>query len=382
MDMTSTFGIWLKRRRKALDLTQSELAQLAGCSTVAVRKIEAGTLRPSKQLAELLAEHLAIAPEERCQFVHMAREAALPEAFETLPALPVEGRAGNAGDAPACPYRGDYPFHEPDAPWFYGRERMIEQLVSELRERSLLALAGPPGSGKTSLVSAGLLPRLRAMTAPRWWLVTTHPGRRPFHELAAALLPHLTTTGQLVQARALAGALGAGQVSLADVVERLLAHHAAADRVLLLVDQFEELFALCAAAGLRQCYSATLLEAAGAGLTTVVLVLRSQALAALRVHGSLAHALADATLVLEPLTRDEARGAIERPALGQGVSFEEGLVERVLDDFDPGGAGLYDLTSLQRVLTELWCRQVEQGLGALTHAAYDEVASREFARRN
>src|SRR6476661_8761091 len=68
-----SFGAWLKRRRKALDLTQEALARLVGCAVVSIRKIEADEQRPSRQTAERLAQHLQIAPEEQATFVQFAR---------------------------------------------------------------------------------------------------------------------------------------------------------------------------------------------------------------------------------------------------------------------------------------------------------------------
>src|SRR5262245_22016481 len=73
MDSTTSFGYWLRRRRKALDLTQDELARLAGCATATIKKIEADERRPSRQLAERLAEFLRIPTEERTVFLQAAR---------------------------------------------------------------------------------------------------------------------------------------------------------------------------------------------------------------------------------------------------------------------------------------------------------------------
>lgn len=75
MDASPSFGSWLKRRRKALDLTQADLARLASCSVVSIRKFESDTQRPSRQLAELLATQLHIPPEQRARFVQFARQA-------------------------------------------------------------------------------------------------------------------------------------------------------------------------------------------------------------------------------------------------------------------------------------------------------------------
>jgi transcriptional regulator with XRE-family HTH domain len=72
MREVSSFGAWLKQRRKALDLTQAALARLVGCAVATIRKIEAGEQRPSHQIAELLAQQLQIAPAERATFVQFA----------------------------------------------------------------------------------------------------------------------------------------------------------------------------------------------------------------------------------------------------------------------------------------------------------------------
>src|SRR5262245_45638311 len=89
MDRTHSFGYWLRRRRKALDLTQAELAQRASCSLELIRKIEADARRPSRQLAELLAECLAVDASERAAFIQAARaERSVDEL--ALPAQPVE----------------------------------------------------------------------------------------------------------------------------------------------------------------------------------------------------------------------------------------------------------------------------------------------------
>src|SRR5262245_62120801 len=79
-----SFGAWLKRRRKALDLTQADLARLVGCAVVSIRKIEADEQRPSRQTAERLAQHLQIAPHEQATFVQFAR-LGLDEAPPALP---------------------------------------------------------------------------------------------------------------------------------------------------------------------------------------------------------------------------------------------------------------------------------------------------------
>src|SRR3712207_925209 len=82
------FGRWLKERRKALDLTQDDLARLVGCATTTLRKIEAGAARPSKQIAERLADQLGVPPAERAAFVRLARIYARAEGTPATSAEP------------------------------------------------------------------------------------------------------------------------------------------------------------------------------------------------------------------------------------------------------------------------------------------------------
>src|SRR5215813_7931187 len=96
MKFKGSFGDWLKQRRKALDLTQQELAEQVGCAEVTIRKIEGDATRPSKQIAERMADVLAIAAEERAAFVSFARRLA-----DKPPSLPFESPAEMASSLPA-----------------------------------------------------------------------------------------------------------------------------------------------------------------------------------------------------------------------------------------------------------------------------------------
>jgi predicted ATPase/transcriptional regulator with XRE-family HTH domain len=143
MGDTTVFGVWLKSRRKALDLRQEDLAELVGCAMMTIQKIEAGQRRPSRQIAELLAARLNIPPDERLAFVHFARfgprmNPAVHDPVEPAPWRHLHHTVTNLPVQPAP---------------LIGRAREIEAVSKlVLRERvRLVTLVGPPGIGKTSL---------------------------------------------------------------------------------------------------------------------------------------------------------------------------------------------------------------------------------------
>jgi DNA-binding SARP family transcriptional activator len=282
----------------------------------------------------------------------------------------------------ACPYLGLAAFREADAPFFFGRDGFTKQLIEAVRERPLVAvIVGSSGSGKSSAVFAGLVPRLRSQGD--WLIADLRSGGQPFHALAAALLdilePGLGEAERLAEIGGLAETLMEGDDSLLGVVERALERSTGARRALLLLDQFEELYTLCSDADLRRRFLETLLAAVEAGEggaaspLVLVLTLRADFMGQALAHRPFADALQEASLMLGPMTRDELRAAIERPAEKQGAGFEAGLVERVLDDVgdEPG-----NLPLLEFALTLLWERLDH---GWMTHATYEEIGEVEGA---
>ena len=148
-----TFGRWVKIRRKELDLTQSDLASRVACSVETIRKVEAGTLKPSRQLAELLAAGLQVTPEERPAFVRFARTGAT-ERVSPSASVPVPPR-GVDPDA-----KGRYSNLQAPLTSFIGREHEVAAVHALLAdpEVRMVTLSGPPGIGKTRLslhVAAG-----------------------------------------------------------------------------------------------------------------------------------------------------------------------------------------------------------------------------------
>jgi energy-coupling factor transporter ATP-binding protein EcfA2 len=284
---------------------------------------------------------------------------------------------------PACPYRGLFAFQQKDAPFFFGRETFTEQLMAAVQKKSLVAVIGPSGSGKSSVVFAGLIPRLQQVGAQGLaplHIASFRPGDRPFRNLARQLVPLLETQmseiDQLVEVNKLATALQQGNLALQDVVTRIQEKNSG-DRLLLVADQFEELYTLCQDVQERQIFLIRLLEAVNQTRNfNLVLTLRADFLGYALSYRPFADALQNADVKLGPLNRQELQDAVQKPAEKQGVKLEQGLTERILEAVaeEPG-----NLPLLEFALTQLWEKQSN---GKLTHAAYDAIGGVEKALSN
>ena len=143
--MDHSFGTWVKRRRKALDLTQQELAGQIGCSPSLIFKIESDERRPSRQMADLLAEKLDIPADQRALFLKIARQEKSSDSLDAIPPL-----------SPLTPVSAPKPRHThlPVSPTpLIGREHELNLIPKQLLEPAcrLLTLTGPGGIGKTRL---------------------------------------------------------------------------------------------------------------------------------------------------------------------------------------------------------------------------------------
>jgi WD40 repeat protein/class 3 adenylate cyclase len=281
-------------------------------------------------------------------------------------ALPAPSAA--SGPVPPCPYRGLYAFGESDAAFFFGRGDAVQELEQAVHRRSLVALLGASGSGKSSVVFAGLLPRLRAEGG--WLIASFRPDETPLRPLLAtlvALLPErLDGSARGSETDGLLLATGEGRPVLDDLIARI--HRSSAtSRLLVVADQFEQIYTLCQRPDERQRFLDAFLRLTRIDRVVVVLTLRADFLGQALESRTFADALQAADLKLGPMTEDELRAAIENPARKLSVRFEMGLVDRILSDVrgQPGGLPL-----LEFALTELWGRQRQ---GRLTHLAYEEI---------
>jgi hypothetical protein len=280
--------------------------------------------------------------------------------------------------ATICPYRGLLYFREEDAPFFFGRAEAITQLVRAVEQHSLVAVVGASGSGKSSVVRAGLVPELRKSRERVWEVVNIVPTDRPVQALAAGLMPLLepdmSETDRLIETSKLAEALLQGTINLRDITDRALVKQPGTDCLLLLVDQWEELFTLCSDDQARRCFIDQVLKATATGKLNVVLTLRGDFFGrAITAYRPLSDRVQGAQVNLGPMNREELRLAIEEPARQVGLTFEAGLVDLLLEQAgdEPG-----HLPLLEFVLRQLW--EHRRG-GTLHHEAYHAIGQLEGA---
>lgn len=275
------------------------------------------------------------------------------------------------------PYRGLFPFEEKDADIFFGRQKFITHINNAVENQNIVAVIGPSGSGKSSVINAGLIPYLRQNGT--WLILHIRPGKEPFQNLAGALVPllepEMSKVRSLEEVNYIAEALKEKKMTLAQICDRLIQEQDSGTRLLLFIDQFEELYTLSPEQETQLPFLDQILSTADDQNNQAKLIfsLRADFLSQALTYRPFADALQNAGVMLGPMNREELRQAIELPIVGSGVSFEPGLVERILDDvgLEPG-----NLPLLQFAITLLWDRQVR---GRLTHQAYKEIGRVEGA---
>ena len=247
------------------------------------------------------------------------------------------------------PFKGLRAFHESDAADFYGRDALIEELVETVATASLATVVGPSGSGKSSLVRAGLIPALRedAIPGSRTWPITEmFPGTHPFEELEAALVRVAVD-----RPPGFFEDLTADERGLARAAKQILTGED--DELLLVIDQFEELFSLVSSESVRSRFLETLVAAATdeRSRIRILLTLRADFFDQPLRYSGFAEVMRLSILPVGPPTDDGLARAIAQPAREVGVDLEPGLVTRIVDDVkdEPGGLPL-----MQYALTELF----------------------------
>ena len=294
---------------------------------------------------------------------------------EEVKATPVDA----THDHLSCPYRGLFHFGPNDAKYFFGREVFVKELYEATQTRNFVPVFGASGSGKSSVVLAGLVPKL--VQEGNWKFTHFRPGSDPFHALALALVPlytpDLDETDQIAQTRKLAGYLENNTVSLSDVFAKIQQNNLN-HRILLIADQFEEIYTQCSDLKVRRRFLDCLLSSfqpssSGASSSAVlVTTMRADFLGKALAYRPLANVL-NYDIKLPAMEPEELSEVIVKPAAILEVEFEAGLADRILEDVEnePGNLAL-----LEFALTELWRGRTGN---KLTHQAYEKIGKVEGA---
>ena len=271
-----------------------------------------------------------------------------------------------SSDLGICPYMGLEAFNETRAEYFYGREALVQKLLNHVNHKSSLAVVGASGSGKSSVVQAGLMASLRQGKhipgGDSWWLGCFRPGSKPVRALAK-LLANSSSDRRKEQLQ-IEGLLYQG---VEGFVRWLRSRSEPV--VVLVIDQFEELFTL-AAEGDRSLLIELILGAVqyAGDRFKLVLTIRADFTASCLEIPALARLLQQNSVLVPPyLTQEDYRSSIIKPARQVGLEVESGLVEVLLQDLDRSAG---DLPLLQFVLQQLWSRREN---GKLTLNAYQDL---------
>ena len=272
--------------------------------------------------------------------------------------------------ADICPYKGLEYFdcNEEDPKYFFGREDLTDQLIDRLGQDNFLAILGASGSGKSSVLRAGLLHQLRVgcklSASDLWQVCIFFPGEHPLQNLALAFvepdLPRLERAEQFGKAE---GLIKEGAEGL-----RRLVLSGESPRTLVVVDQFEELFTLCEDISEREQFLECLLgalERVGERLC-LVLAMRADFFSKCveREYSGLAKQIQDRMIAVPPMSREQLRHAIVKPAQRVGLEVEGELVEKAIADVE-GAPG--SLPLLQYTLKELWKERTNNQLRLATY---------------
>lgn len=355
LEKFTAFGDLLRFLRRRVSITQMELANAVGYSDAQISRLEQNLRLPDLPTIEAL-------------FVPALGLEDEPRAVARLLDLAANVRREDAPAPGLCPYKGLNYFDEADADLFVGREALTDKLAERVLtlatdEIRFLAIVGASGSGKSSLVRAGLVPALHWNKKSADWLIhILTPTAHPLENLAASLIHD---TASVADAAMFTDDLARDPHSLHLFVKRRM-KRGSRSRQLLVIDQFEELFTLCHSQDERASFVSNLLAAASEpdGSIFIVITLRADFYAHCAEYIQLREALAQQQEYIGAMSDVELRRAVEEPARRGRWEFEPGLVDVLLHDVghEPGALPL-----LSHALWETWQRRRGR---SMTHGGY------------
>ncbi len=273
-------------------------------------------------------------------------------------------------EAGKCPYKGleFFDFNEQDPQYFFGREILTRQLLDQARTANFIALVGASGSGKSSLLRAGLLHHLRQgkhiAGSEHWHIYIARPDAQPRKSLAAAFVPETgSQVDRAVFLERVTNLLEKGASGLVSIVKV-----ATAPRIVLVIDQFEEVFTRCSDANEQDAFIDCLMGALAetGDKLCLIITMRVDFVSKCLEHGysELAKRIHQDMVSVFPLQPIDMRVAICQPAQQVGLTVEETLVTEILTDLK-GSPG--SLPLLQYTLKELWQRRQNNQLTLATY---------------
>ncbi|MGB3761321.1 MAG: pentapeptide repeat-containing protein [Rivularia sp. (in: cyanobacteria)] len=293
---------------------------------------------------------------------------------------------GLTGKVPNCPYKGLSAFREEDADFFFGRDEFVGKLLKAVNSKSLVPVVGASGSGKSSVVFAGLVPELRKNGNVQ--IVSFRPGDNPFDSLAVALKQFAVASTNSIQENAdkerleeleLGIDLRNDKKALCILLKNIATLTLKTDnnpRFIIIADQFEELYTLTPSEQRQSFLDALLYAVKFTPLFTLILTMRADFYGKAIAYRPFSDALQEGVYNLAPMNYEELESAIAKPAQAMKVDLEEGLTSRLIKDV-ANQPGLLPL--LQFALTQLWDKQKNW---FLTHQAYEEIGGIEKALAN
>ncbi len=349
LDKFTTFGDLLRFLRRRAGITQMELSIAVGYSDAQICRLEQNLRLPDPPTIEARFVPALLLEDE-------------PLAVAKLVELAASVRREDAPEPGMCPYKGLEYFDEADAGLFVGREALSAKLADrvlsialkpEVSEIKFLAIVGASGSGKSSLVRAGMVPALRwNKNAANWQIYVFTPSAHPLESLAVTLSQE---NGSVTPITSMMDDMRRDPRSLGLYVRRWL-NASGAPYLLLVIDQFEELFALCHSEEERSAFIDNLLAASSeqGGQLIIVITLRADFYAHCAGYLKLREALATHQEYIGAMNDEEMRRAIEEPARRGRWELEPGLVDLILHDVghEPGALPL-----LSHALLETWQRR-------------------------
>nr|WP_041791667.1 serine/threonine protein kinase [Stigmatella aurantiaca] len=312
---------------------------------------------------------------DRC--LRKRKEERFPDAASVLralePFLPGRYSRDLRIDESESPYAGLSSFQESNAALFFGRSREIGALVSRIRDRPLMAVVGPSGAGKSSFVRAGLVPFLKR-SGDAWESLVLRPGRDPLGALASVVAPLMNSSDSLAQDLQEHRRLVARMREEPGIVGTVLRGRARRERkrLLLFIDQFEELYTQVADARERQAFTACLSGIADDATTPmrVVLSIRSDFLDRVHEDERFMGELSQGLFFLTAPHQEGLRDALVQPAEMAGYRFESPeMISSMLEHLNSTEGAL---PLLQFAATQLW-EQRDTARKLLTQESYIEM---------